>query len=108
MNSDDVSTTQWLDALIEVEKLGPKFVVPGHGRTSTEARQAIAFTRDYIEHLRSTMAAAVQNWTGFDVAYSEADWSKYRDMPAFSTNNRGNAYRIFLELEQSQFKAGKP
>ena len=68
----------------------------------------IAFTRDYILHLRNTMAAAVQNWTGFDVAYSEADWSKYRDMPAFAANNRGNAYRIYLELEQSQFKADKP
>ena len=108
MNSDDVSTTQWLDALIEVEKLDPKFIVPGHGRISTEARLAIAFTRDYIQHLRNTMAAAVENWTDFDVAYGQADWSKYRDMPAFSSNNRGNAYRIFLELEQSQFKAGKP
>jgi hypothetical protein len=49
-----------------------------------------------------------QNWTGFDVACRQADWAKYRDMPAFASNNRGNAYRIFLELEQSQFKAGKP
>ena len=30
------------------------------------------------------------------------------DMPAFANNNRGNAYRIYLELEQSQFKADKP
>jgi glyoxylase-like metal-dependent hydrolase (beta-lactamase superfamily II) len=108
MNRDDVSTTQWLDALNEVEKLDPKFIIPGHGRTSTEARQAIAFTRDYIQYLRTTMTAAVQNWTDFEVAYKEADWSGYRDMPAFASNNRGNAYRIFLELEQSQFKADKP
>ena len=108
MNSDDVSTTQWLNALGEVEKLDPKFIIPGHGRTSTEARQAIAFTRDYIQYLRSTMTAAVQNWTDFEVAYQAADWSKYRDIPAFASNNRGNAYRIFLELEQSQFKADKP
>jgi glyoxylase-like metal-dependent hydrolase (beta-lactamase superfamily II) len=47
MNSDDVSTTQWLNALGEVEKLDPKFIIPGHGRTSTEAKQAIAFTRNY-------------------------------------------------------------
>jgi glyoxylase-like metal-dependent hydrolase (beta-lactamase superfamily II) len=107
MNSDDVSTTQWLDALDEVEKLDPKFIIPGHGRTSTEAKQAIAFTRDYIQYLRATMTAAVQNWTDFEVAYNEADWSKYRDVPAFASNNRGNAYRIFLELEQSQFKADK-
>ncbi|QWG18895.1 MBL fold metallo-hydrolase [Bradyrhizobium sediminis] len=108
MNSDDVSTAQWLDALGEVEKLDPKFIIPGHGSPSTGAKQAIAFTRDYIRYLRKTMTAAVQNWTDFDAAYSQADWSKYRDMPAFASNNRGNAYRIFLELEQSQFKADKP
>ena len=108
MNSDDVSTAHWLNALGEVEKLGPKFIIPGHGGMSTEARQAIAFTRDYIQFLRTTMAAAVQDWTDFDAAYERADWSKYRDMPAFASNNRGNAYRIYLELEQSQFKADKP
>lgn len=108
MNSDDVSTTQWLNALSEVEKLDPKFIIPGHGGTSTEAKRAIAFTRDYIQYLRNTMRAAVQNWADFEVAYNQADWSKYRDMPAFASNNRGNAYRIFLELEQSQFKAEKP
>jgi glyoxylase-like metal-dependent hydrolase (beta-lactamase superfamily II) len=108
MNSDDVSTTQWLHALDEVAKLDPKFIIPGHGRTSTEASQAIAFTRDYIQYVRATMAAAVQNWTDFDVAYDQADWSKYRDYPAFASNNRGNAYRIYLELEQSQFKTDKP
>jgi glyoxylase-like metal-dependent hydrolase (beta-lactamase superfamily II) len=107
MNSDDVSTTQWLAALAEVEKLDPKFIVPGHGKASTQARQAIAFTRDYIEYVRSAMGAAVQDWTDFATAYEAADWSKYRDMPAFVANNRGNAYRIYLELEQSQFKTGK-
>jgi glyoxylase-like metal-dependent hydrolase (beta-lactamase superfamily II) len=107
MNSDDVSTTQWLAALAEVEKLDPKFIVPGHGKASTQAKEAIAFTRDYIQFVRSAMTNAVQDWTDFDVAYEKTDWSKYRDMPAFAANNRGNAYRIYLELEQSQFKADK-
>jgi glyoxylase-like metal-dependent hydrolase (beta-lactamase superfamily II) len=107
MNSDDVSTTQWLAALAEVERLDPKFIIPGHGKASTEAKQAIAFTRDYIQTVRSAMATAVQDWTDFDVAYEQTDWSTYRDMPAFAANNRGNAYRIYLELEQSQFKADK-
>ena len=48
MNSDDVSTTQWLAALAEVEKLDPKFIIPGHGKASAQAKEAIAFTRDYI------------------------------------------------------------
>jgi glyoxylase-like metal-dependent hydrolase (beta-lactamase superfamily II) len=108
MNSDDVSTTQWLAALGEVEKLDPKSVIPGHGKSSTQAREAIAFTRDYIQYVRSAMATAVKDWTDFDAAYERTDWSKYRDMPAFAANNRGNAYRIYLELEQSQFKADKP
>ena len=108
MNSDDVSTTQWLAALGEVEKLDPKFIIPGHGKASTQAREAIAFTHDYIQDVRSVMAKAVENWADFDVAYEATDWSKYRDMPAFAANNRGNAYRIYLELEQSQFKADKP
>jgi glyoxylase-like metal-dependent hydrolase (beta-lactamase superfamily II) len=108
MNSDDVSTTQWLAALGEVEKLDPKFIIPGHGKASTEAKQAIAFTRDYIQYVRNAMTKAVQDWTDFDLAYEATDWSNYRDMPAFAANNRGNAYRIYLELEQSQFKAAKP
>jgi hypothetical protein len=28
-------------------------------------------------------------------------------MAVLAANNRGNAYRIYLELEQSQFKADK-
>jgi glyoxylase-like metal-dependent hydrolase (beta-lactamase superfamily II) len=107
MNSDDVSTTQWLASLGEVEKLDPKFIVPGHGKASTQAKEAIAFTRDYIQYVRNAMTKAVQDWTDFDVAYDQTDWSRYRDMPAFAANNRGNAYRIYLELEQSQFKADK-
>jgi glyoxylase-like metal-dependent hydrolase (beta-lactamase superfamily II) len=107
MNSDDVSTTQWLAALSEVEQLDPKFIIPGHGKASTQAKEAISFTRDYIQTVRSAMAKAVQDWTDFGVAYGATDWSTYRDMPAFAANNRGNAYRIYLELEQSQFKSDK-
>ena len=52
MNSDDVDTANWLRALADVETLDPKFIIPGHGRPSTAAKQAIAFTRDYIEYVR--------------------------------------------------------
>jgi glyoxylase-like metal-dependent hydrolase (beta-lactamase superfamily II) len=108
MNADDVDTANWLRSLGEVEKLAPKFIIPGHGRPSTNAGAAIAFTRDYITYVRNAMAKAVADWTDFDAAYNGTDWSKYRDLPAFDANNRGNAYRIFLEMERSQFKADKP
>lgn len=104
MNSDDVNTSQWLKALDEVLGLNPKFIIPGHGKPSAAAREAIAFTRDYIAYVRSAMSNAVENWRDFDTAYDQADWTKYREFPAFSNNNRGNAYRIYLELESLQFK----
>jgi glyoxylase-like metal-dependent hydrolase (beta-lactamase superfamily II) len=108
MNSDDVDTASWLRALAEVATLDPKFIIPGHGRPSTAAKQAILFTRDYIEYVRGAMGKAVKDWVDFDAAYEQTDWAKYRTMPAFSANNRGNAYRIFLEMEQSQFKGESP
>ena len=48
-------------------------------RPSTAAQQAIAFTRDYIEYVRGAMGKAVENWTDFDTAYQQTDWSKYQD-----------------------------
>jgi glyoxylase-like metal-dependent hydrolase (beta-lactamase superfamily II) len=104
MNSDDVSTSKWLEVLDEVLKLNPKFIVPGHGKPSAAAKEAISFTRDYIVYVRTEMGKAVEKWTDFDAAYIQTDWSKYTSLPAFSNNNRGNAYRIYLELEASQFK----
>jgi glyoxylase-like metal-dependent hydrolase (beta-lactamase superfamily II) len=104
MNSDDVNTVQWLKALDEVLQLDPKFIIPGHGKPSAAAKQAIAFTHDYISYVRGAMSKAVENWTDFDTAYEQTDWSTYKSLPAFSNNNRGNAYRIYLELEASQFK----
>jgi glyoxylase-like metal-dependent hydrolase (beta-lactamase superfamily II) len=108
MNADDVDTANWLRSLGEVERLKPKFIIPGHGRPSTDAGNAIAFTRDYIAYVRAAMGKAAEEWVEFDVAYGRTDWSKYRDIPAFDANNRGNAYRIFLEMEQSEFKKDKP
>jgi glyoxylase-like metal-dependent hydrolase (beta-lactamase superfamily II) len=108
MNADDVDTANWLRSLAEVEKLAPKFVIPGHGRPSAAAADAIAFTRDYIAYVRAAMGKAAADWVDFDAAYDATDWSRYKGLPAFDANNRGNAYRIFLEMEQSQFKDEKP
>jgi glyoxylase-like metal-dependent hydrolase (beta-lactamase superfamily II) len=108
MNADDVDTVNWLRSLDEVETLAPKFIIPGHGRPSANAKDAIAFTRDYISFVRTAMAKAAEDWVDFDAAYDRIDWSKYKDIPAFDANNRGNAYRIFLEMEKAQFTADKP
>jgi glyoxylase-like metal-dependent hydrolase (beta-lactamase superfamily II) len=107
MNSDDVDTANWLRALEEVGKYDPKFIIPGHGTPSTAAKQAIAFTKDYIATVRAAMGRAVEDWVDFDEAYARADWSKYKGITAFANNNRGNAYRVYLEIEQSQFRTDR-
>lgn len=101
MNGDDVDTRRWLAALDTIEAMNPSAVVPGHGRPLRGIRQALHFTRTYIQDVRTAMEQAVADWTPFDKAYAAADWAKYRDMPAFDYNNRGNAYRVYLELEKS-------
>ena len=96
MNGDDVDTANWLRGLAEVERLDPKVIIPGHGRPSTAAKEAIAFTRDYIEYVRAAMGKAAEDWLDFDVAYRQTDWSKYKDMPAFDNNNDMSSHRLRL------------
>lgn len=104
MNADDVSTANWFRRLNDIEKLNPKFIIPGHGGGSNAAKDAIAFTLRYIDYVRSAMQRAADSWTDFETAYQQVDWSEYRQLPGFSNNNKGNAYRVFLELEQSQLE----
>jgi glyoxylase-like metal-dependent hydrolase (beta-lactamase superfamily II) len=104
MNSDEVDTENWLAGLALVARLDPKFVIPGHGAPFAEADKAIAFTRDYIEYVRVAMREAVENWTDFDTAYVQTDWSRYEGIAAFDNNNRGNAFRIYLDMEAAQLE----
>lgn len=103
MNSDDVDTENWLKGLAAVGALRPSFVIPGHGHASAAADEAISFTKGYIEFVRAAMQKAVDDWVEFDQAYHDVDWSRYQSVPAFDTNNRGNAFRIYLELQRTQF-----
>lgn len=107
MSSAVVNTGNWLKGLADVAAMDPRFIIPGHGDTSTDPKQAIVFTGDYIRYLRRVMGAAVANWTDFNTAYAAADWSRYKDVPAFAAINRGNAYRVFLEQEKASFGTSK-
>lgn len=108
MGSADVDTENWLRSLQTVTDLKPRFIIPGHGRPSTDTGAAIVFTRGYITYLRMRMAKAVQDWADFDTAYRKADWSKYSSLPAFNATNRGNAYRVFLDMENAAFSPATP
>ncbi len=106
MASAAVNTRNWLAGLDEVAKLQPRFIIPGHGNPATSATEAIAFTDGYIRFVRRAMGEAVAQWTEFDDAYASTDWGAYQSLPAFAASNRGNAYRVFLDLEAETLAAG--
>jgi glyoxylase-like metal-dependent hydrolase (beta-lactamase superfamily II) len=101
MDGPDVDTANWLRGLETVRKLNPHFIIPGHGEPSDNALSAIDFTHGYLVYVRRQMKQAADDWENFDTAYQRADWSKYRDLPAFNAVNKRNAYRVYLDMEQA-------
>lgn len=92
-------TKNWLETLTRLETGGLTALIPGHGPASTSPDETIALTRAYLAYLREVMGAAVDEFIAFDEAYGEADWSKFRDLPAFEEANRTNAYQVYLSME---------
>jgi len=101
LGGGDVNTKSWLAGLKYLQSLKPepRFVIPGHGTASDDPVKDIAFTRDYIEFLRTNMAAEIEELNTFEEAYSHIDWSKYKQVPTFEAANRRNAYQVFLQVE---------
>jgi glyoxylase-like metal-dependent hydrolase (beta-lactamase superfamily II) len=106
LDSPETDINRWLQGLDYLYELQPqpRFVIPGHGQPSEDLRKSIAMTRDYINYLRTVMRKAVEDFVPFDEAYKAADWSAYESLPAFTASNRGNAYRIYLEMEAESLK----
>ncbi len=91
---------QWIKSLADLLTLQPRLVVPGHGPVSTTPMVDLELTRDYLIHLRKTMAEAAENLEPFEDAYAKADWSRFEHLPLFRAANRMNAYNTYLLLEQ--------
>jgi glyoxylase-like metal-dependent hydrolase (beta-lactamase superfamily II) len=91
---------QWIASLDRLIALRPAVLVPGHGPISTEPIADLALTRDYLIHLRQTMAEAAARLEPFDEAYAKADWSRFEHLPLFRSANRMNAFNTYLLMEQ--------
>jgi glyoxylase-like metal-dependent hydrolase (beta-lactamase superfamily II) len=106
LDNPAVDTSNWLDGLVFLEGVDPEpaFVIPGHGRAFADAGGGSAFTRGYIEYLRSRMGEAARDFVAFEQAYARTDWSAYRHLPAFEETNRGNAFMVYLEMEAGFFE----
>ena len=101
LDSPQTDSKRWLAGLDYLAKLrpAPRFIIPGHGEAEQDVGQALSFTKTYIEYVRTNMKKAVDNFIEFEQAYAGTDWSRYANMPAFKASNKGNAYRVYLELE---------
>ena len=64
-------------------------------------------TRDYLIHLRKTMAEAAANLEPFEDTYAKADWSRFEHLPLLSAANRMSTYITYLLLEQQGSQADK-
>lgn len=106
LDSPETDTKRWLQGLKYLTELQPqpRYVIPGHGQPSDNVSEAITATQGYIEYVRAAMRKATADLISFDEAYAATDWSAYQDLPAFEASNRGNAYRIYLEMEAEAFK----
>ena len=105
LDSPEINVRNWLKGLDYLTSLSPtpRFIIPGHGDVETDVARSLAFTKGYLEYVINAMKKALQDMKSFDEAYKKTDWSKYENMPAFKASNRGNAYRIYLELEPEFF-----
>ena len=91
---------QWIKSLDALLKFDAKVVVPGHGPMSTQAREDMELTRDYLQYLRQVMGAAAKNLEPWEDAYNAADWSRFDHLPLFRAANRMNAYNTYMLMEQ--------
>lgn len=88
---------RWIDAFDRLADLSPDLIVPGHGRPTSlaEARKA---TRDYLEHMRMTARAAIDQ--GKDIeATLRADQSAFAHLVGFDQLAKRNLQQVYLEME---------
>lgn len=97
------NTKHWLETLKRIETAKLNALVPGHGAAAKEPNKAITLTRKYLAFIRAKMADAVEDLTEFDEAYQAIDWSAFKDLPAFETANRMNAFQVYLSMEAEGF-----
>lgn len=99
--SSEVDSGNWMKAIDKVREMNPRILIPGHGKPSENAMEALSFTYDYLSYVRDQMGSAVEEWVQFEDAYEQTDWSRYENLPAFDASNKANAYRVYLEMEKT-------
>jgi glyoxylase-like metal-dependent hydrolase (beta-lactamase superfamily II) len=78
-------------------------MVPGHGSPQTRPFPMVESTRRYVERLRETMRAAVENGVSLLDATENTDFEDWKAVPLYESNQRANAAFVYREMEQAYF-----
>lgn len=95
----NADSKMWLETLTRLDTEGLTALVPGHGPASDNPKDTISLTRKYLAHMRKVMGEGIDELMPFDEVYAAADWSQFKDLPAFEEGNRINAYQVYLSME---------
>ena len=93
------NSKRWLENFVELERLSPRRIVPGHGPV-TELAAARKQTADYLSDLRSHMKLALDAGKDIDSAVRTFDGNPYLHLRNAAELIPGNANRVYLEMEQ--------
>jgi len=92
------NSKDWLASVMEIEKLKPKVIIPGHGKVS-DLTQARHDTKDYLLLLRNHMRKAYAAGSDLQTAIDTLDQSAFQHLQNYELLKGGNASRVYLEME---------
>jgi glyoxylase-like metal-dependent hydrolase (beta-lactamase superfamily II) len=92
------NSRNWLASFVEMEKLKPGKIVPGHGKVC-DLDQAQRDTRDYLRLLRGQMQKAYDGGADLQAAIDRLDQNAFSRLQNYDTLKGGNASRVYLEIE---------
>lgn len=87
----------WLASFEAIKKLEPRFVIPGHGKTSDMA-SAIKDTYNYLLFLRNAVAEFIEQGKGIELIGSISQ-STFSYLKNYEILKGRNAQKVFEEIE---------
>ncbi len=81
-----------------------RLMIPGHGSAQRASFPMVARTRDYMQRLRTEMAAAVEEMVPLQDAVEQSDFADWHAVRLYRENHRANANFVYREMELLYFK----
>jgi len=87
----------WIEALDDLDKLGAKHVVGGHGERTD--KEAVKMTRDYFTQMRTEIRAAIAEGLSIDETIKKVSMDKYKKYKLYEGTHRHNVEASYRVLE---------